>query len=175
MTAQTELAWSWLVHELLVVHLGQERAQGRLQDPRRCLHPTVSCMLPMLQCPNQLRFNERGASLGSQCARALCAASFSGRLVENAEMTVHILPLYFPSVGRDLTQVRISALQKWEGTAAPHPTRDWASLASTGMKLKLMKNPKLVIHAFLVLDDFPVSFYQVTYLETMDFLINVDS
>jgi len=38
-----------------------------------------------------------------------------------------------------------------------------------------MKNPKLVLHAFVILDDFPVSFYQVTYLETMDFLINVDS
>lgn len=38
-----------------------------------------------------------------------------------------------------------------------------------------MKSPPLMLHTVLILDVSHVSFYQVTYLETMDFLIKADS
>jgi len=80
-------------------------------------------------------------------------------------------------------------VKKWKGYAAPHNTRNRTSLTFTDVKLKLRKKTKqnnqtnkqtkikkktkLKLYTFI--DAFTVSFYQVTYFETMDFLIIVDS
>lgn len=98
MTAQAELALDWLIKELMRVQWDRRElgADSKILDMVCSLLALLECtlLIPFMQFNIDIMIVE---FLKDPIEYTLCGANVSGWLVENAEMTVRILPFRFPS------------------------------------------------------------------------------
>ena len=96
MTAQAELALDWLVNELMRVQWDKRE----LGADSKILYMVCSLFVDCILLIPFVRFNLDLMIvyvLTDPIEHTLCGANVSGTLVENAVLTVHILPFSFPS------------------------------------------------------------------------------
>lgn len=99
MAAQAELALDWFINELMRVQWDRRELGA---DPK--ILDMVCSLLALLECILLIPFMQFNLDfmivevLKDPTEHILCGANISGRLVENAETTVHILPFSFSHV-----------------------------------------------------------------------------